>query len=55
MPVQIFITNTLPKGPTCKVQRRFMADHFIKKAGGLEKNSTAAASGVQRGVATAPV
>lgn len=41
VPVQIFITDTLPKGPTGKVQRRFMADHFIKAAGGVEKNATA--------------
>ena len=47
MPTQIFITDSLPKGPTGKVQRRFMADHFIKKkpAGGVEQNKTAATSG----------
>ena len=47
VPTRIFITEALPKGPTGKVQRRFMVDAFINKKqerggkGGVQKNATA--------------
>ena len=55
VPTRIFITEALPKGPTGKVQRRFMVDAFINKkkggddggSGGVKKNATAA-GGVQQ-------
>ena len=31
IPKQIFITDTLPKNATGKIQRRFMVDAFINK------------------------
>ncbi len=46
VPTQVFITDALPKGPTGKIQRRFMADAFIKKdngsSGGLSRAKTSA-------------
>ena len=32
IPKQIFITDTLPKNATGKIQRRFMVDAFINKS-----------------------
>lgn len=34
VPTQVFVTDSLPKGPTGKISRRFMVDAFINKAGG---------------------
>lgn len=31
VPKQVFITDSLPKNPTGKIQRRFMVDAFINK------------------------
>ena len=52
VPTRIFITEALPKGPTGKVQRRFMVDAFINKKqegggnkGGVQKNGTAGGGG----------
>ena len=44
VPTRVFVTDALPKGPTGKIQRRFMADAFMGKdadktsagGGGLE-------------------
>ena len=63
MPTRIFITEALPKGPTGKVQRRFMVDAFINKkkrgdsgggdGGGVDQNKTAGAPGGARQLPTA--
>jgi hypothetical protein len=50
VPGQIFITQQLPKGPTGKIQRRFMAQAFCKPgaakgSGGVARQPTSAAAG----------
>ncbi len=55
MPTRIFITEALPKGPTGKVQRRFMVDAFInkKQEGGSDKKSGAQKNATAGGGAAA--
>lgn len=33
VPTRVFVADELPKGPTGKIQRRFMADAFMKPEG----------------------
>lgn len=54
VPQQIFITDVLPKGPTGKIQRRFMADAFIKaKPNSSSGSGNSKAAGVSRNPAAA--
>lgn len=46
VPTQVFVTDSLPKGPTGKISRRFMVDAFINKAGGEAQGAAPSAPAI---------